>query len=186
MSELNIATAVAVLIRGGVIAYPTEGVWGIGCIPFDGEAVHRLLAIKRRPVEKGLILVGADAAQFDAVVDWTALAPEARDRVLASWPGPHTWVVPASPAAPSWVTGGRGSIAVRASAHPLVAALCAQLGGPLVSTSANLTGQPPARDRAGLSPALIALLDGVCEGETGGRNVPTSIRDAHTGELLRE
>ncbi|MGY4517416.1 Sua5/YciO/YrdC/YwlC family protein [Lysobacter sp. HA18] len=184
--DLNIATAVAVLIRGGVIAYPTEGVWGLGCIPFDGEAVHRLLAIKRRPVEKGLIVVGADASQFDALVDWTALDGDSRDRALASWPGPHTWVVPASTAAPAWITGGRDSIAVRASSHPVVVALCTRLGGPLVSTSANLTGEQPARDRSGLSSALIALLDGVCEGETGGRDAPTPIRDARTGAAIRD
>lgn len=182
---LNIPTAVAVLIRGGVIAYPTEGVWGLGCIPFDGEAVHRLLAIKRRPVDKGLILVGAEAAQFDAVVDWAALDATARERVRASWPGPHTWVVPATRAAPAWITGGRGTVAVRASAHPVVAALCRRLGGPIVSTSANLAGEPAPRTRGALSPALVALLDGVCEGETGGRDAPTPIRDAATGAVLR-
>lgn len=182
---LNVPTAVAVMIRGGVIAYPTEGVWGLGCIPFDGEAVHRLLAIKRRPVDKGLILVGADAAQFDAVVDWSRLDRTARERVLASWPGPHTWRVPASRAAPAWITGGRDTIAVRASAHPVVAALCTRLGGPIVSTSANLSGEPAPTRMDDLSPALLALVDGVCEGETGGRAAPTSIRDAMTGATLR-
>ncbi|TZF84258.1 L-threonylcarbamoyladenylate synthase, partial [Cognatilysobacter lacus] len=126
--DLNIATAVAVLIRGGVLAYPTEAVWGLGCIPFDGEAVHRLLAIKRRPVGKGLILVGSDAAQFDAVVDWSALDARALGRVRASWPGPNTWVLPARTSAPAWITGGRDDIAVRVSAHPVVAALCSRLG----------------------------------------------------------
>jgi L-threonylcarbamoyladenylate synthase len=184
--ELNIASAVALLIRGGVLAYPTEAVWGLGCIPFDGEAVHRLLAIKRRPVEKGLILVGATAAQFDAVVDWAALDAAQRARIDASWPGPHTWVVPAKASAPTWITGGRADIAVRVSAHPMVAALCARLGGPLVSTSANLSGEPAVRRRHDLSPALLALVDGVCEGETGGRATPTSIRDARSGAVLRD
>lgn len=185
MEALNVPTSVALLIRGGVLAYPTEGVWGLGCIPFDGEAVHRLLAIKRRPVEKGLILVGADAAQFDAVADWSALDDAARERVYASWPGPNTWVVPASRAAPAWVTGGQAGIALRVSAHPVVAALCARLGGPIVSTSANLSGEPAARRREDLSPALLALVDGVCEGETGGRETPSTIRDAVTGAVLR-
>lgn len=185
-TDLNIATAVAVLIRGGVLAYPTEAVWGLGCIPFDGEAVHRLLAIKRRPVEKGLIVVGADVAQVEAMVDWSTLDAARRAVVEATWPGPHTWVVPANAAAPAWVTGGRDSIAVRVSAHPVVAALCRRLGGPIVSTSANLTGEPPAFGRDDLSPALLALVDGVCEGETGGLASPTAIRDARTGDVLRE
>jgi L-threonylcarbamoyladenylate synthase len=183
---LNIASAVALLIRGGVLAYPTEAVWGLGCIPFDGEAVHRLLAIKRRPVEKGLILVAADIAQFDAVADWAALGDAQRARVEAGWPGPNTWVVPARTSAPAWITGGRADIALRVSAHPGVAALCTRLGGPLVSTSANLTGEPPARRREDLSPALLALVDGVCEGETGGHSAPTTIRDACSGAVLRD
>jgi len=183
---LNIASAVALLIRGGVLAYPTEAVWGLGCIPFDAEAVHRLLAIKRRPVDKGLILVGATAAQFDAVVDWPMLDDAQRARVLASWPGPHTWVVPAKATAPAWITGHRADIAVRVSAHPVVAALCARLGGPIVSTSANLSGEPPARRRDDLAPALLALIDGVCEGETGGLATPTPIRDARSGAALRD
>ena len=184
--DLNVASAVALLIRGGVLAYPTEAVWGLGCIPFDGEAVHRLLAIKRRPVEKGLILVGANVAQFDAVADWAALDDVQRARVDAGWPGPNTWVVPARATAPPWITGGRADIALRVSAHPVVAALCTRLGGPLVSTSANLGGEPPARDRDALSPALLALVDGICAGETGGHAAPTTIRDARSGDVLRD
>lgn len=183
---LNVPSAVALLIRGGVLVYPTEAVWGLGCIPFDGEAVHRLLAIKRRPVEKGLILVGATAVQFDAVADWGALDAAQRARIDASWPGPNTWVVPARASAPGWITGGRGDIALRVSAHPVVAALCARLGGPLVSTSANLSGEAPAHDRDALSPALLALVDGLCDGETGGRAAPTTIRDARSGDVLRD
>lgn len=183
---LNIPSSVALLIRGGVLAYPTEAVWGLGCIPFDGEAVHRLLAIKRRPVDKGLILVAADAAQLDAVVDWDALPASRREAVRSTWPGPNTWVVPATAAVPAWITGGRDSLAVRVSAHPVVAGLCRRLGGPLVSTSANLTGEPPAFRRGELSGALVALVDGACEGETGGLAAPTAIRDARTGDVLRE
>ena len=186
MEALNVASSVALLVRGGVLAYPTEAVWGLGCIPFDGEAVHRLLAIKRRPVEKGLILVAAERAQLDPVVDWAALDPRQRAAVEATWPGPNTWVVPANGAAPAWVTGGRDSLAVRVSAHPVVAALCRRLGGPIVSTSANLTGEPPAFRREELSLALTALVDGICEGETGGLAAPTAIRDARTGDVLRE
>lgn len=183
--DLNIATSVALLIRGGVLAYPTESVWGMGCIPFDGEAVHRLLAIKRRPVEKGLILVAAEAAQLDAVVDWAALDGARRAEVEAGWPGPATWVVPSTLATPAWIRGAHEGVAVRVSAHPVVAALCRRLGGPLVSTSANLSGEPPAHDRASLSPVLLALVDGVCAGETEGLAGPTPIRDARTGAVLR-
>jgi L-threonylcarbamoyladenylate synthase len=185
MTDLNLATAVAVLHRGGVLAYPTEAVWGLGCSPFDGEAVHRLLAVKRRPVDKGLILVAAREAQLDALVDWDALAPPRREAVRASWPGPSTWVVPATSAVPRWITGEHAGVAVRVSAHPVVAELCRRFGGAIVSTSANLAGEPPAFERSALSPALLALIDGVCEGETGGLAAPTAIRDAATGDVLR-
>lgn len=185
MTDLNIASAVALLHRGGVLVYPTEAVWGLGCAPFDGEAVHRLLAIKRRPVDKGLILVASEAGQFDALLDWAALAGERRDAVRASWPGPSTWIVPATPAVPRWITGEHAGVAVRVSAHPVVSELCRRFGGPIVSTSANLTGEPPAFSRPALSPVLLALADGVCEGATGGLASPTAIRDASTGEVLR-
>ena len=93
-----LSATVDALRRGGVVAYPTEAVWGLGCDPFNEQAVMRLLAIKQRPVDKGLILIGADVGQLDPVVDWAALPMDRRATVEASWPGPNTWTVP--------VTGG--------------------------------------------------------------------------------
>lgn len=89
-ATLSIEQAAAALARGGVLVYPTEAVWGIGCDPFDRAAVLRLLAIKQRPVDKGVILIAASAEQFDALIDWDALPPERAQTVRASWPGPHT------------------------------------------------------------------------------------------------
>ncbi|MNV78846.1 Threonylcarbamoyl-AMP synthase [compost metagenome] len=103
----------------------------------------------------------------------------------ASWPGAHTWALPATPAVPAWISGEHRSVALRVSAHPQAAALCHAHGGPLVSTSANLAGQPPAFRRDQLDRAVLALADGVCEGETGGLAAPTPIRVALTGEVLR-
>lgn len=182
---LDLAAAVGRLHAGAVIAYPTEGVWGLGCDPFDEVAVHRLLAIKQRPGEKGLILIAGDVAQLDGIVDWYRLPPERTAAVRATWPGAHTWAMPALPQVPPWITGTHDSVAVRVSAHPAVVALCAAFGGPLVSTSANLAGAATARARGALDPALLARLDGVLDGETGGLDRPTPIRDALTGESLR-
>lgn len=178
--------AVSALRRGGLVAYPTEAVWGLGCDPFDEAAVARLLALKQREVAKGLILVAADAAQLEGLVDWTALPPLRRDEVLASWPGPHTWVVPATARVPRWITGEHDGVAVRVSAHPLVAALCRGFGGPLVSTSANAAGAEPPRSLAEADPALLAAVDVVLEGDTGGLARPTPIRDARSGAGLRD
>jgi L-threonylcarbamoyladenylate synthase len=182
---LSIAEAAAALARAGVVVYPTEAVWGLGCDPRDEGAVQRLLAIKRRPVDKGVILIAASVAQLDAWVDWDALPAPRREAVLASWPGPHTWAVPATAALPSWISGAHRSVAVRVTAHPQARALCEVFGHALVSTSANLAGQPPAFRRDELDPALLALGDGVCEGETGGLAAPTPIREALSGEVLR-
>jgi len=187
MSEagLSIHESVAALQRGGVIAYPTEAVWGLGCDPFDEAAVLRLLAIKQRDVAKGLILVVADAAQFDGLLDWRALPADRAAAVHASWPGPNTWIVPATPRVPRWIVGAHDGVAVRVSGHPVVAGLCRAFGGPLVSTSANRAGEPPAFSREELDPRLLAQIDGCSSGETGGLSAPTAIRDAATGSVLR-
>lgn len=181
----DLESAVRALRRGGVIVYPTEAVWGLGCDPFDQAAVLRLLDIKQRPVAKGLILIAGTLVQLDGLVDWNALPPDRCDEVRASWPGPHTWVVPARAAVPRVITGDHDSVAVRVSAHPAVVALCAAWGGVLVSTSANLAGRPAATGMAQLDPALLARIDAVLAGEVGGRATPSTIRDARTGAVLR-
>lgn len=170
------------LHRGAVIAYPTEAVYGLGCDPANGAAVQRLLAIKGRPVSKGLILIAAD---FPQLLPYVEPLPAARmAAVFASWPGPVTWLLPASRHCPAWLTGRHASLAVRVTDHPLTARLCRAFGGPLVSTSANRSGRPPARN------ALQARLrcrgtDLVLHGPTGGRQRPSEIRDGRSGRTLR-
>ncbi|MGO3127439.1 MAG: Sua5/YciO/YrdC/YwlC family protein [Luteimonas sp.] len=182
---LDIPAAAALIARGGVVAYPTEGVWGLGCDPFDRDAVTRLLDIKQRPVDKGVILIAGALAQLDAIVDWTRLPDAARERVTGSWPGPNTWVVPARADMHAWITGAHDSVAVRLTAHADVVALCAAFGGALVSTSANLTGEPAVADRDALDVRLLARIDGLLDGRTGGRTGPSTIRDALTGDVFR-
>ncbi len=177
--------AAALLTRGGIIAYPTEAVWGLGCDPRNQAAVLRLLALKQREIGKGLILVAADVAQLAPFVDPAALDPAQRDAVLATWPGPHTWIMPAAAGAPRWITGEHDGIAVRVSAHPVVAALCDAFGGALVSTSANPAGAPPPKTLEAFDDALLAGIDALVPGDTGGFDRPTGIRDARTGDALR-
>ncbi|HEY5851821.1 MAG TPA: Sua5/YciO/YrdC/YwlC family protein [Lysobacter sp.] len=185
LQPLSPTEAATVLRRGGVIAYPTEAVWGLGCDPFDEAAVAHLLAIKQRPVEKGLILIAGGLDQIDGLLDWEALSPPRREAVLATWPGPNTWIVPTTARVPAWITGAHDGVAVRISSHPTVIALCGAFGGPLVSTSANLSGEPPVHARSELDLRLLPLLDGITEGETGGLGSPTTIRDARSGTQLR-
>jgi L-threonylcarbamoyladenylate synthase len=183
---LTMSEAAGALKGGAVIAYPTEAVWGLGCDPMDEAAVMRLLGIKQRPVGKGLILIAGTTGQFDGLLDWDALPTDRSEAVFASWPGPHTWIVPATGRVPHWITGAHDGVAVRVSTHPVVVGLCAAFGRPLVSTSANLAGEAPAFHRGQLDPTLAEQLDGVCEGETGGLAAPTPIRDARTGTRLRD
>ena len=185
MHDLDIPSAAAALHRGGVIAYPTEAVWGLGCDPMNEAAVLRLLAIKQRDVAKGLILIAAHVDQFDDLLDWEALPPDRAEDVYDTWPGPHTWIVPARGRMPRWITGDHAGVAVRVSAHPTVVALCDAFGGPVTSTSANLAGAPPAYSRNRLDSLLVGEIDGVVAGETGGGGAPSTIRDARTGQVLR-
>ena len=167
--------------RGGVMAYPTEAVYGLGCDPWNGEAVARLLAIKRRDVSKGLILIAADAAQLAPFVEELPAARMAEIR--ASWPGPHTWLLPAHAATPGWLTGRFETLAVRVTAHPLAARLCRVYGGAIVSTSANRSGHPPARSRLAVQRTLGPLP--CLPGRLGGLAGPTAIFDLATGRGLR-
>lgn len=107
-----------------VIAYPTEAVFGLGCDPDSENAVMALLALKQRPVDKGLILIAADYAQLEPYIADRELTVLQRERMFASWPGPVTYVVPASPHTPRWLTGRFDSLAIRVSDHPEVQALC--------------------------------------------------------------
>jgi len=172
-----------VLHDGGVIAYPTEAVYGLGCIPEYEFAVQRILLMKNRPMSQGLVLV---ASSIDQLLPYMApLAPGIMQKLLRGWPGPLTWVVPASAAAPPWITGGRTSIAVRVSAHPVVQALCQSVDHALVSTSANRSGRPPARSRFAALRGFGGQVDLVLAGATDPLRQPTEIRDALSDTVLR-
>lgn len=182
-SLLRVARAARIVRGGGVVAYPTEAVFGLGCDPRDRAAVMRVLAIKRRSWRKGLILIAADFSQLEPYV---VLPPEPRrTEVLASWPGPHTWVLTARGAAPPWITGGRDSLAVRVTAHVVARELCVRAGMALVSTSANVSRRPPHRRLLRLRRDLGPHVDYVLAGPLGGAAQPTAIKDARSGRLLR-
>lgn len=168
---------------GGIIAYATEAVFGLGCDPRNGLAVRRLLGIKGRSAAKGLILIAADLAQL---LPFVAGLPSGRaQQILASWPGPVTWILPARPGTPRWLTGGRATLAVRVTAHPGVAALCRACGTALVSTSANRSGRPPARSPLQVRRRLGPLIDYLLPGDCGPERRPSRIIDAASGALVR-
>ena len=182
-SRLHLDLACHALAAGGVIAYPTEAVWGLGCEPLNQHACRRILSLKRRPRAKGFILIASEFAQAEPFLE---PVPRARLKpVLATWPGPVTWLLPAASWVPAHLTGGRDTLAIRVTAHPLASALCAQYGGPIVSTSANVSGRAPARTALQVQRQFGARVDYVLAGALGGRDQPTTIRDFASGKTLR-
>ncbi len=179
MPALGLAHAVRLLRRGGIVAYPTESVYGLGCDPGNRDAVMRLLRIKQRTPAKGLILIAADVEQL---MPWVAEIPA---HVRATWPGAHTWLVRPQQGVPYWITGRHARIAVRVTALASVRALCRAAGMALVSTSANRTGQVPARSYREVLRRFGSDVDYVLPGRVGGRRQPTPITDADSGQLIR-
>ena len=174
--------AAAVLHAGGVIAYPTEGVYGFGCRPDDWPAVQRLLRLKNRPVSAGLILIAASLDQLDG---WLAPTQPEMRALNRDEESAVTWIVTSGPLTPDWITGGRATVAVRVTRHPIAARLCLASGFPLVSTSANRSGKPAARSALAVRYRLGLGLDLVVGGATSGAAGPTEIRHAATGKVAR-
>ena len=188
---MNLVRAVAVLRAGGVIAYPTEAVFGLGCDPRSDHALGRIAAIKRRRFTKGLILIGSECEHLEPFVrpDWMGWVERCLVRGRGPSDPPVTWLVPARAGAPGAVTGrrsgSRARVAVRVTAHPIASALCRGFGGAIVSTSANAAAAPPARSALAVRRRLGRQLDLVVPGPTGGHARPSTIRDAETGRTLR-
>lgn len=179
----QITEAVTYLKQGKIVAHPTEAVFGLACDPDNIDAVSRLLQIKHRALNKGFIVIGASWEQIEPLVNY--LRPDLLTQVFETWPGPTTWLFPASEHVPFWVKGEHEAVAVRITAHPVAKALCEQFGGPLISTSCNRSGDPPARDIRTIQLTLRDTVDYVIDAPLGGRMRPTEIRDVMTGEIVR-
>jgi len=181
----EIDAAAALLHGGGVLAYPTEAVFGLGCDPHDRAAFGRVFALKQRPATQGVLLIAADFAQVEHYIELADVPDEVLAQVRASWPGPHTWIFPRSAEVPPWVAGEHVGIALRVTAHAPAVALCRAFGGALVSTSANPHGQPPARAASTVAEYFGDALDGLLGAPLGGQASPTTIRDALSGAIIR-
>lgn len=168
------------LRSGGVIAYPTEGVWGLGCLPDNEAAVERIFELKSRSIGKGLILLAATAEQFDRFAPGlTAGIPEPGER-------PVTYLVPHHGAVPGWIHGGQPRVAVRLTRHVVVGGICAAVDSPIVSTSANPAGAQPALAESEVRGYFGDQLSAIVPGELGGASGPSKIVDLATGEVVRE
>ncbi len=178
----HLQSAAEIIQAGGVVAYPTESVYGLGCDPFNEQAVNRLLAIKQRPMHKGLILIGADLEQLEP---YLSLTDGQRQELQSIWPAPRTFLVESCPSMPVWVRGCHRKVAVRVPDHPLARELCRRVGHPIVSTSANLSGRPSARNRFQVARQLGDRVDFIVSGACDRASKPSTIIDLESGQTLR-
>lgn len=180
---LNIAQTAKVLAAGEVLAYPTESCFGLGCDPRNLTAIEKIIQLKARSANKGLILIAASAEQAEEYVDWSA-SPYQQE-INDSWPGPNTWLLESKPSVLPLLRGGFSRLAIRVTAHPIASEICAAFGGAIVSTSANLAGND-----ALLTAHQVAQVFGkkvqISVGEIGIDSKPSTIRDGLTGEILRK
>ncbi|MEJ2602912.1 MAG: L-threonylcarbamoyladenylate synthase [Gammaproteobacteria bacterium] len=170
-----------ILHDGGVIAYPTEGVYGLGCLASRPDAVQRIVELKGRDAGKGLIMIASDPYQLEG---WVAMA-DPEELLRRDGDRARTWIVAAGPLATPEVTGGRPTVAVRVTRHPVAAGLCAAAGEPLISTSANRSGRPAIVRATVLRSVFGPLVDAIVPGALGSAKGPSEIVDFETGRVLR-
>jgi L-threonylcarbamoyladenylate synthase len=177
----SVLRAADVLLRGGVVAYPTEGVYGLGCLPDDQRALERILDIKQRGANKGLILIAANANQLEGWVD----LPDDDSLPVPDPSHPVTWIVPPGSRVTPLLRGAHETIAVRITTNSTAKALCEATASPLVSTSANLSGKLTARNRYVLQRQFGRVVDYIVPGDCGPAAGPSEIRDFTSGKVLR-
>lgn len=181
---LDGSQAVRKLQAGDVIAYPTEAVYGLGCDPFNEQAVRRILSLKSRPESAGFVLIACDLAQLKPWID--DVAPELIEKAMTCWPGPVTWLFPRAQHVPDYVAGSHKTIAVRITAHPASRDLCKGFGSAIISSSANTSSAPPARSHAEVVAYFGDQIAGTLKGPLGDGARPSEIRDLVSGSVLRQ
>ncbi len=182
----NINQAANSIKNGGLIAYPTETVYGLGADPHNDEAVQKIFIAKGRAEDKGIILLIRGVDELSTLV--RTVSPTAQILIEAFWPGPLTLVFRANPDLSPALLGGRDTIALRHSSSSIASQLLTALGGPLTSTSANRSTEPPARSAYEVENALGEHLDLILDGGPSDTTLPSTLVDVSSDRaiLLRE
>ncbi|VAW57488.1 Threonylcarbamoyl-AMP synthase [hydrothermal vent metagenome] len=180
-SITDIQKAATIIQQDGVISYPTESVFGLGCDPLSKVAVNRILKLKSRGQDKGLIIIAGTLSQLEIYIDITT---KQKHKIL-SVTQPTTWLVKKSNKTPNWVSGQHSKIAIRISQHPLVVRLCEQTNSAIISTSANPTGEKPALSSQQSQHYFLNQIDMYLEDATEISGCPTPIIDIETGDIIR-
>jgi len=173
-AKRDITAACNAIKAGGVIAYPTEGVFGLGCDPTNENAIEELLSLKNRDIDKGFILIASSRQQLSPFIGMLSTAIE--KKLNKSWPGPVTWILPCSEHAPSSVTGGKTTIATRVTNHKIASALCDEFNSAIISTSANISGNPACTNAHEVSEVFGSKLSYILDHQVGHlSNIATGI-----------
>ena len=168
--------------RGAVFGYPTDTIWGFGCHPLRADSVCRILEIKQRSVDKGLILL---SSRLEYCADFIDLEPQQKETIRFPCARPTSWLVPASASCPVWIRGKFPTVAIRITDHPLLQTLCDALQAPVVSTSANRAGRPPVRNALQMHKQFSTELDAIVTGFDAGSGRPSEIKFLHDGSSVR-
>ena len=179
------SSVIDVFHQGGIIAYPTEAVFGLGCDPDNEQAIEKLLALKKRSKEKGLILIAGNYSQLLPYVDDEAIPQDKRFAVLSRWPGHVTQLFPANKKLLPIIHGAFDTVAVRITEHPEIVNLCKQTGKPIISTSANLSGEPTVTTWQEVELLIPQQLGYIIKGQTLGVTMPSKIINALSGAVIR-
>lgn len=173
----------AYLKRGGVIAYPTESCYGLGCDPSNRRAVQRILKLKRRPQRKGLILIASHYRQVAPYIQ--PLTPVEQARLQADGAQAITYLMPVKPSCPRWLRGKHDTLAVRLTAHSFARNLCRSVNQALVSTSANRSGMRATKTYAECQ-RIFGKSVWVLRGNVGKRKRPSTIKAWGGDRIVRQ
>lgn len=183
MISRNIEEIADIVRHGGVIAYPTEAVFGLGCDPENEQAIKRILQLKQRAIEKGLIVI---TSQLGFIEDYLLpIAQQDKDLLNTVTEQPTSWLVAAKPTTSPLLKGKFSSLAIRKTTHPACYNLCEVLQHGLVSTSANPQGANPATSVEEIQQYFGNDLDGILDAPLGKAEKPSQLIDLHSRQVLR-
>lgn len=181
-SDFSIRLAAQIVRNGGVIAYPTDTVYGLGCDPYNIDAVEKINAIKQRPANKHFILLASSIEQIRPLIQ----LKKAQEKLITDTDSPTSWVVDAAPYAPGWLVDDNNSLTVRISSHENIVHLCRILAHPLISTSANISGKKPADNAIKLHQYFHNKVDKILISNTKQPGKPSKIIRLCDNHIIRK
>lgn len=182
MSPWALNRFVHTVSRGAIFGYPTDTVWGFGCHPLIASSVSRILQIKNRSPDKGLILLSSRIEYCSA---YLGVEADELESIRLPTERPTTWLVTASEFCPPWIHGIYPTVGIRITSHPLIQSICDGLQAPIVSTSANRRGKATARTSFQMRKQFSSELDFIVNGFATGSHQPSEIKSLTSGTILR-